>query len=160
MSHLLFPVPLTDNQLDVDADVVVKRGILGSGQGDILGNVLSSGPGHKGELVGDVLGVTGGRRGHTRIKHTHRQGYGHYKEDELLDADVDVEVDDLAIKRGYYDPDELMAEIEAGASSTQTTSSTARGTTDMARTLSTLRPLSTLILMMYTTDTDTPSAVS
>jgi len=89
---------------------------LGSGQGDILGNVLSSGPGHKDELLGDVLAVTGGDQGYTHGKYyPHAHHYGHYDEDELLDAAADIEVDDLAIKRGYYDPDELMAEIEAEA---------------------------------------------
>jgi hypothetical protein len=113
-------IPSADKQLDIDADVVVKRGILGSGQGDILGNVLSSGPGQKSGLLGNILGVTGGDRGYTSRKHHHVQHhahhhYGHYDEDELLDAGADIEVDDLAIKRGYYDPDELMAEIEAEA---------------------------------------------
>lgn len=107
---------MTDKQLDVDADILVKRGILGSGQGDILGNILSSGPGHKGELLGDVLGVTGGDHGYSHGRqYAHGHEYGHYYEDELVDAAADIEVDDLAIKRGYYDPDELMAEIEAEA---------------------------------------------
>jgi hypothetical protein len=115
MSHPLFPVAIADNQLDVDADVVVKRGILGSGQGDILGNVLSSGPGQKSKPLGGVLDITGGYHGYNGGRHHHAHHYGHYDEDELLDAVADIEVDDLAIKRGYYDPDELMAEIEAEA---------------------------------------------
>jgi hypothetical protein len=115
MSYPLFPVAIADKQLDVDADVVVKRGILGSGQGDILGNVLSSGPNQKSKLLGGVLDITGGDHGYNGGRHHHAHHYGHYDEDELLDAVADIEVDDLAIKRGYYDPDELMAEIEAEA---------------------------------------------
>lgn len=115
MSHPVFPVAIADKQLDVDADVVVKRGILGSGQGDILGNVLSSGPNQKSKLLGGVLDITGGDHGYNGGRHHHAHHYGHYDEDELLDAVADIEVDDLAIKRGYYDPDELMAEIEAEA---------------------------------------------
>jgi hypothetical protein len=115
ISHPLFPITSADNQLDVDTDVVVKRGIIGSGQGDILGNVLSSGPGQKSKLLGGVLDITGGDHGYNGGRHHHAHHYGHYDEDELLDAAADVQVDDLAIKRGYYDPDELMAEIEAEA---------------------------------------------
>jgi hypothetical protein len=115
MSYPFHPVTSADNQLDVDADVVVKRGILGSGQGDILGNVLSSGPSQKSKLLGGVLDITGGDHGYNGGRHHHAHHYGHYHEDELLDAVADIEVDDLAIKRGYYDPDELMAEIEAEA---------------------------------------------
>jgi hypothetical protein len=115
MSYPLFPVAIADKQLDVDADVVVKRGILGSGQGDILGNVLSSGPNQKSKLLGGVLDITGGDHGYNGGRHHHAHHYGHYDEDELLDAVADIEVDDLAIKRGYYYPDELMAEIEAEA---------------------------------------------
>ena len=117
MSHPLFLISSADNQLDIDADVVVKRGILGSGEGDILGNVLSSGsgPSQKSKLLGGVLDVAGGDHGYNGGRHHHAHHYGHYDEDELLDAVADIEVDDLAIKRGYYDPDELMAEIEAEA---------------------------------------------
>jgi len=115
ISYPFHPVISADNQLDIDADVVVKRGILGAGQGDILGNVLSSGPNQKSKLLGGVLDVAGGDHGYNGGRHHHAHHYGHYDEDELLDAAADVVVDDLAIKRGYYDPDELMAEIEAEA---------------------------------------------
>jgi hypothetical protein len=115
VSYPFHPVTSADNQLDIDADVVVKRGILGSGQGDILGNVLSSGPSQKSKLLGGVLDVTVGDHGYNGGRHHHAHHYGHYDEDELLDAVADIEVDDLAIKRGYYDPNELMAEIEAEA---------------------------------------------
>jgi hypothetical protein len=117
MSYPFHLVTSADNQLDIDADVVVKRGILGSGQGDILGNVLSSGsgPSQKSKLLGGALDITGGDHGYNGGRHHHAHHYGHYHEDELLDAAADIEVDDLAIKRGYYDPDELMAEIEAEA---------------------------------------------
>ena len=113
ISYPFHPVTSADNQLDIDADVVVKRGILGAGQGDILGNVLSSGPDQKSKLLGGVLDVAGGDHGYNGGRHHHAHHYGHYDEDELLDAAADIVVDDLAIKRGYYDPDELMAEIEA-----------------------------------------------
>lgn len=105
-----------NGQIDVDADVVVEKrvlgllgdghnsGLLGSGHNGLLGN------GHRGGL----LGVVGD--GHSYPHHN-----GHYVEDELVDATADIEIDNLdhghLLKRsfGYYDPDELMAEIEASA---------------------------------------------
>ena len=56
------------------------------------------------------MGVNGGDHGKY-----YPHNYGHYFEDELVDAAADIDIDSLNAKRGYYDPDELMAEIEAEA---------------------------------------------